>query len=108
MLGEGVAGGIFAEADGSPYACRRDARIAAELPLQLVGSSAILPPERGAKPDGSPYTVFTPFSRAWQALYAPSAGLLPPPAAIPTPAESCQPAPAGFLFSIPLPALPPG
>ena len=108
MLGEGVAGGIFAEADGSPYACRRDARIAAELPLQLVGSSAILPPGAVLKPDGSPYTVFTPFSRAWRALHSPSAGLLPPPAAIPTPAELASlPLPDFSLASL-SPLFPPG
>ena len=59
---------IFAEEDFSAYARRRDNAVAAALPLILSGSSTIRPPGVVMKGDGSPYTVFTPFSRAWQAV----------------------------------------
>jgi deoxyribodipyrimidine photo-lyase len=57
---------IFAQADISPYARQRDRRITINLPLSLVGSSAIHPPDRVLKGDGNPYTVFTPYSRVWR------------------------------------------
>ncbi len=77
---------VFAESDVSPYARRRDARVAAALPLTLTPGLTCLPPGSVRKADGTPYTVFTPFSRAWRAglrLEAP----LPAPAAIPMGAE---------------------
>ena len=59
---------VFAEADHSPFARRRDEQVVKELPLKLLGSPAIHPPGSVLKPDGNPYTVFTPFSRAWREL----------------------------------------
>jgi deoxyribodipyrimidine photolyase len=71
LVHETGAEAIFAEADYSPYARRRDQRIAAELPLQLLAGVTVHPPGTVLKPDGKPYTIFTPFSRAWQALPLP-------------------------------------
>jgi deoxyribodipyrimidine photo-lyase len=59
---------IFAEADISPYARRRDEKMKCELPLTLTPGVTIHPPETLKKPDGAPYTVFTPFRRMWQSL----------------------------------------
>lgn len=59
---------IYAEADHSPYARRRDDRVKQDLPLKLVGSTSALPPGSVLKEDGSPYTVYTPFSKAWKSL----------------------------------------
>jgi deoxyribodipyrimidine photo-lyase len=98
LVSSGAAHLIFAEADGSPYALRRDARIAADLPLRLAGSSAVLPPGTVVKSDGSPYTVFTPFSRAWLAQHASGGAPIPPPAAIATPTD---------IPSLPLPEFSP-
>ena len=76
---------IFAEEDVSPYARRRDARIAESLPLRLVSGLTVHPPGAVSKADGTPYTVFTPFSRAWKALPLPQATeVLPAPRHIPT------------------------
>jgi len=88
LVTQGYAQIVCAEADYTPYARRRDARIQSVLPLNLVGSSTILPPGSILKPDGRPYTVFTPFSRAWQAAL-PSNGfrLLPAPTRLHTPPE---------------------
>ena len=64
--------GIFAEEDFSPYARRRDTRVAEVLPLHLTQGVTVHPPGAVLKADGAPYTVFTPFSRAWKALPRPS------------------------------------
>jgi deoxyribodipyrimidine photo-lyase len=68
VLQESRAGAVFAEADVSPYARQRDQRAAQSLPLTLVGFPSVHPPGAVLKADGTPYTVFTPFSKAWKAL----------------------------------------
>jgi deoxyribodipyrimidine photo-lyase len=77
---------IFAEEDISPYARRRDARVAGDMPLQLVNGLTVHPAGAILKRDGTPYTVFTPFSRAWKALPFPGVDdILPAPHRILTP-----------------------
>lgn len=71
LVQETGAEAIFAEADYSPYARRRDERVASELPLNLLAGVTVHPPGTVLKADGRPYTIFTPFSRAWQALPLP-------------------------------------
>jgi deoxyribodipyrimidine photo-lyase len=61
---------IFAAADVSPYGQARDRRIAARLPLQLLPGIAIRPPGEIRKANGEPYTVFTPYRKAWLAAGA--------------------------------------
>ncbi len=79
---------IFAEADFSPYARSRDRRLAESLPLHRVDGLTVHPPEAVLKADGTPYTVYTPFSRAWKELPLPTAGsILPAPTRISTPPE---------------------
>ncbi len=63
---------IFAEADYSPYARQRDQKIAMELPLWLVHGLTVFPPGVVVKNSGCPYTIFTPFNRAWKGLPHPS------------------------------------
>ncbi len=96
VLTESGAAAIFAEADVSPYARRRDTAIAEALPLHLVGGLTVQPPDAALKADGTPYTVFTPFSRAWLALPPPTPeSVLPAPPAIVTPTHlSSHPIPA--------------
>jgi deoxyribodipyrimidine photo-lyase len=76
---------IFAEADHSPYAHRRDRRVTKSLPLHLVEGLTTYSPREILKPDGMPYKVYAPFNRAWQDLPWPG-GPLPTPLHIPTPA----------------------
>jgi deoxyribodipyrimidine photo-lyase len=76
LLDQTGATSIFAEEDFSPYARQRDARVAEELPLHLTSGVTVRPPGVVLKADGTPYTVFTPFSRAWKALAPPSDRLL--------------------------------
>ncbi len=68
---ESGAEAVFAEEDCTPYARRRDARVAQALPLHLTGGLTIHPPGTVLKTDGTPYTIFTPYSRAWKAFPLP-------------------------------------
>lgn len=96
LLAETGAAAIHAEADHTPYARRRDAAIAARLPLHLSPGLTVHPPDLVTKTNGEPYVVYTPFARAWKSLTPPQT-LLPAPAHLPTP-----PLPAG----LPLPDQP--
>jgi deoxyribodipyrimidine photo-lyase len=88
VVDETRASAVWAEGDASTYALKRDARVAAAVPLAFAGSTAIRPPGTVLKPDGDPYTVFTPFSKAWLAQSPPQPGdLYPTPERIPTPAD---------------------
>lgn len=78
------ASAIFAEADISPYARRRDRRVAQQLPLTLTWGVTVHPPDMVRKPDGKPYTIFTPFSRMWRGLPFPGHPL-PAPERLPSP-----------------------
>lgn len=86
LLAETNASAIFAEADFTPYARQRDEEIARELPLQLIHGQTVHHPEFVKKSDGKPYTVYTPYSKAWKSLLA-EIHLLPAPSHIPTPAR---------------------
>ena len=80
--------GVFANRDYEPYARERDARIAAcyqEGGRWFKGAKdhVIFEKSEVVKPDGTPYTVFTPYSRRWRAALEangissyPSEGLL--------------------------------
>ncbi len=59
---------VFAETDFNPYAQQRDAAVAEVVSLHSVGTATVRPPQQVLKADGAPYTVFTPFSKAWLAL----------------------------------------
>ncbi len=95
LLAETAATAVYAEEDYSPYARRRDASVAAAVPLHLVPGVTVRPADVVRKADGGIYTVFTPFSRAWKALPLPHrSDLLPAP-------ERLAPPPAA-LVSLPL------
>lgn len=79
---------IFAEEDFTPYARKRDENIARSLPLKLVQGQLVYHPMAALKSDGTPYTVFTPFSKNWKALLPPSLTIFPAPERMPAvPAE---------------------
>jgi deoxyribodipyrimidine photo-lyase len=86
---------IYAEADHSPFARNRDRQVEQQLPLILVGSSAVHPPGSVLKSDGSPYTVYTPFSNTWKGMPTVGSGALySPQEQIPSPADiSSEPLP---------------
>ena len=95
LVQEAQASAIFAEEDYSPYARRRDAAVSAALPLELVMGVTIQHPAIVQKTDGSPYTVFTPFSKAWKKLPSPGLYIWQPPDKLPA---------SPFLDSLPIPA----
>lgn len=84
VMAESGARVVYAEEDYTPYARRRDEQIQQEIPLHLVAGQTVHHPAAILKPDGSPYTVYTPFSKAWKAKLD-KLNLLPAPAHILTP-----------------------
>ena len=82
---EAQASIIFCEEDFTPYARRRDAAIAKHLPLERVGGLTVHHPSLVHKADGTPYTVYTPFSKAWKQLPSPGLHIWEPPGQLPAP-----------------------
>ena len=76
------AGSVHVSADAGVYGRRRDVEVERALgsrPLVRTGTPYAVGPGTIVKSDGTPYSVFTPFFRAWSAHgYPPPAG--PPPA----------------------------
>ena len=90
--------GVYAEEDYSPYAVNRDATVGRAVPLTLTPGLTIHPPDAVLKPDGSPYTIFTPYSRKWLSLPTPF---------LPTSTEGGFLPAHQFPPSVPLPGLDP-
>lgn len=76
---------IFAEEDFTPYARTRDAEVEHHLPLNLVQGQTVHHPAAVLKADGKPYTVYTPYSKAWKAKLPAKITLLPAHEKINTP-----------------------
>ncbi len=84
---ESGATAVFAEEDISPYARERDARVRAAVPLLMTAGLTVHPPDLVLKQNGQPYTVYTPFGKAWKMLPRPvHTDLLEKPASLKTPA----------------------
>ena len=80
LCAETGATAVFAEADPWPYARQRDAAVAERVPLALTQGITARPYDAIRKADGTGYTVYTPFSRAWKSLPLPAPGdLMPAP-----------------------------
>ncbi len=93
------AGAIYAEADPWPYARERDAAVARHLPLAMTEGITVRPYDAISKAAGGPYTVFTPYSRAWKSLPLPVAtDLRPPPDRLAAPPQlGSAPIPDGHV-----------
>ncbi len=70
------ADAVHVSADAGPYGRRRDAAVAKALAadgraLVATGTPYAVGPGTVVKKDGSPFAVFTPFSRAWGEIGAP-------------------------------------
>lgn len=84
LVSETAANAVYAEADYTPYARRRDDDIARTLPLHLFDGVAVHAPGDVLKADGKAYAVFSAFRRTWLALPFPnSEALLPSPERLP-------------------------
>lgn len=72
LAAEVSATSVHIAADCGPYGRRRDEAVAQalrgkDIELITTGSPYAVAPGRVVKDDGTPYRVFTPFSRAWRA-----------------------------------------
>lgn len=85
LVRESNADIIFAEEDFTPYARKRDAEVEHRLPLQLVHGQTVHHPSAVLKANGTPYTVFTPYAKAWKAKLPSVLRLHPAPDQINTP-----------------------
>ncbi len=89
---------IFAEAAHALDTRRRDAELTRTLPLHLTRGLTVHPPDALRQGDGLPYTVFTPFRKAWKALAQPLVlDVLPPPTQLSPPPD---------VLSFPIPRVP--
>jgi deoxyribodipyrimidine photo-lyase len=94
LLAETDAQAIFTEEDFTPYARKRDAQVARDLPLELISGQTVHHPATLLKPDSKPYTVYTPYSKSWKASLG-KIELVSAPEKIPTPAGiASEPLPA--------------
>jgi deoxyribodipyrimidine photo-lyase len=85
LVAETGASAVVAERDLSPYARRRDARVARAVPLALTGGVSVHDPGEVLGRDGRPLTVFSPFRRSWLARNLPNRDdLLAAPATLPS------------------------
>ena len=84
LIVETGAQAIFAEEDYTPYARRRDKQLIQSLPISLVQGQTVHHPQAVLKADGKPYTVFTPFSKAWKSLLPSNLTPLPAPQHFPS------------------------
>lgn len=62
---------VIAAEDYEPSAIARDKEVAKSVPLTLVKDQVIFSPTDIVKGDGTPYKVFTPYSKAWLAALTP-------------------------------------
>ena len=76
---------VFAHDDATPDAAALLRAVGGQVNLVTEPGVLIHGPDEVLKSDGTPYTVFTPYSRAWRARTLPTrADILPAPTAIPT------------------------
>lgn len=74
ILTEYNVASVYANEDYEPYARKRDDEIAHLLQghginFELSTDQCIFSPDKVLKPDGKPYTVFTPFKNKWLATF---------------------------------------
>ncbi len=104
LMGETKSEVIYAEEDFTPYARKRDEKVARQLPLQLIHGQTVHHPTVVLKPDGTPYTVFTPYAKAWKAKLPSALSLFPVPELINTPVGLATDLLPGFKVSPLFPA----
>ena len=87
LITETKADAVFAEEDFTPYARKRDLEIEHHLPLHLVSGQTVHHPNAVLKANGTPYTVYTPYSKVWKTKLPTKIELYPAPKKINTPFE---------------------
>jgi deoxyribodipyrimidine photo-lyase len=104
LLAETKADIIYAEEDFTPYARKRDNKIEQHLPLYLINGQTVHHPTSVLKTDGKPYTVYTPYSKAWKTKLPAKLNPYPAPEKINTPSEIKSEALPGYKISPLFPA----
>ena len=74
LLKEYAVAGVYANHDYEPYARQRDTSIAKMLKADTISfhtykDQVIFEKDEVIKDDGTPYTVFTPYSKKWKATF---------------------------------------
>jgi deoxyribodipyrimidine photo-lyase len=88
LIHEHEISAVYAEADYSPYARRRDRAVSQRVPLMRHPGLTIQPVDAVLKADGDAYVVYSPYRRRWKSLSPPvAADLLDAPQQIPTPED---------------------
>jgi deoxyribodipyrimidine photo-lyase len=85
MVSESGATTIFAEEDFTPYARQREERVGQQVPLELIQGKLVHHPEDILTQAGTPYKVYTPYSKTWKAQLPDQLDPLPAPERLPTP-----------------------
>lgn len=75
LIGKYSAEAVYTNHDYEPYAIQRDASVAGILKSNNIAfhtfkDHVIFENDEVSKPDGTPYTVFTPYSKAWKQKFA--------------------------------------
>ena len=73
LLDEYEVKAVYANTDYEPYATERDAEIdrllnSRHLPFRRYKDQVVFEKNEVVKEDGTPYTIFTPYSRKWKSL----------------------------------------
>jgi deoxyribodipyrimidine photo-lyase len=93
---------VYAEEDYSPYARNRDEQVSRSVYLNLQPGITLRHPLAVLKADGTPYSIYTPYARAWKNLPVAEEHIWLPPDRLPTvpdlPSEDLQPYPGTPLF----------
>ncbi len=72
QLATALAARVVAARDFEPGTQTRDAAVAAQVSLMLVKDHLVFSPEEILKSGGTPFKVFTPYSKAWLARLSPA------------------------------------
>jgi deoxyribodipyrimidine photo-lyase len=104
LMAESGAEAIYAEEDFTPYARQRDEQVAVRLPLHLVQGQTVHHPGEVLKWDRQPYTVFTPYSKAWKGALPARLSLLPAPDRMQTSLQLPTEALPGFVLQTSFPS----
>jgi len=97
---------VHVTADAGPYGRRRDQaveRALGDVPFVRTGSPYAVAPGRVTKRDGTPFQVFTPFSRAWREVGWHSPAVRPDAVRWRTGVRSDDPPPTPDLDGVQLP-----
>jgi len=84
VIAETGSAAVYAEEDYSPYSRHRDEQVGRSVFLNLQPGITLRHPLVVRKADGNPYSVFTPYAKAWKNLPVGEEHIWLPPDRLPT------------------------